>query len=177
MKKIIVLFAMIALPGLMFAQETPLSSVYFNYADEPGFEATEIRPGSEGSEWEQKISSDHFRDLVNDITSIRILEYKGEGKVRPAKIWKKMSTAAGSGNYTEIVNFSGDDEQALVYISRESAGIYSEIALMAREENDLVLITVTGNIDLEKIFSPETMKSLRELGKHHMKGKGECEVR
>jgi hypothetical protein len=47
---------------------------------------------------------------------------------------------------------------------------------MAKESDGITLVTVTGNIDFRKIFSPETMESLRELS-GYMSGKGECEVK
>jgi hypothetical protein len=176
MKKLIILITIFVLPGFLFAQETPLSSLYSQYVSEPGFETTEILPGSTGFEWEQQVTSDHIKDMVKDIESVRILEYKGEGKYSTEKLWKKMSAAANGGNYTEVVTVSGDSEQASVYMLKESDGIYKEIALMAKESDGITLVTVTGNIDFRKIFSPETMESLRELS-GYMSGKGECEVK
>lgn len=176
MKKFIILITIFLVPVYMWAQDTPLSSLYSKYVSEPGFETTEILPGSTGFEWEQNIHSEHIKDMVKDIESIRILEYKGEGKFSTEKLWKKMSAAASGGDYTEVVNVSGDDKQASVYMLKESEGLFREIALMAKQDDGITLITVTGDIDVKKIFSPETMESLRELS-GYMRGKGDCEVK
>ena len=177
MKNLISILAIVLFPALLLAQQTPLSALYSKYASEPGFETTEIMPGSTSYEWEKNIGAENIKEMIKDIESIRILEYKGEGHSAADKLWKKMSAAATEDAYIEVVNVSGDKEQARLYMLKESGGVYREIALIAREADEVTMITVTGNIDMNKIFSPETMQSLRELGNYYRKDKGECEVR
>ena len=177
MKKLIAIFAVVIFPGFAIAQETPLSSLYTKFVSEPGFETTEILPGSTSYDWEESIESGHIKDMIKDIESVRILEYKGEGKYNPDKLWKKMTSAVDNGMYTEVVNVGSDKEKAVVYMLKESNGVFREIALIARDDDGITMVTVTGNIDLKKIFSPETMESLHGLGKYYMKDHRECGVK
>jgi hypothetical protein len=177
MKKLIALIAIIGMPVILLAQATPLSSFYSKYVSELGFETTEILPGSTSYDWEKNIDAEHVKDMVKDIESIRILEYKGEGKYTTEKLWKKMSAAVEDDLYTEVVNVDAEDMQAALYLLKGSSGTYKEVALLAFEKEEVTLITVTGDIDFKEIFSPETMQSLRELGKYYMDGKDGCEVK
>jgi hypothetical protein len=177
MKKLLVILSLSIAPALLLAQATPLSDLYTAYVSEPGFETTEMRPGSTSFEWEKNLESQNIKDMIKDIESVRVLEYDGSGKISQDKLWKKMTSAAIDGSYTEVMSMKGDGEQAALFMMKKPDGAYSEIALMAKEEDEIILVTVTGNIDFGKIFSPETMKSLRELGDYYMQGKGECEVK
>lgn len=177
MKTFITIIFIALVPGYLLAQDTPLSSLYSKYVSEPGFETTEILPGTTGFEWEQQVDSEHIKDMVKDIESVRILEYKGEGKYSQEKLWKKMASALEDDMYTQVVNVNADDVHAGVYLLKGTAGTYREVALIAREKEGITLVTVTGNIDFKKIFSPGTLESLHELGKYHMKGQHDCEVK
>jgi hypothetical protein len=177
MKRISIIIAILSFPAFLLAQETPLSSFYSEYVSEPGFETTEILPGSTGFEWEKNVDSEHIKDMVKDIESVRILEYKGEGKYSTDKLWKKMASAIDEDIYTEVVNINSDDTQAAVYILKGPSGTYREVALLAREQSEITLVTVTGIIDFKEIFSPETMESLRGLSRYYRNGKDGCEVK
>ena len=175
MKKQIVILLLFIAPGFLLAQDTPFSSLYSRLVGEPGFESTEIMPGSTSYEWEKNVQAQNIKDMVKDIESIRILEYDGEGQYKSDKLWKKMTSAADDATYIEVVSMNGEKEQVSLYMLKGTGDIYREMALIARDGDDITMITVTGNIDFSKIFSPETMKSMRELGEYYMKDKGGCE--
>jgi hypothetical protein len=177
MKKIIIILSLVVLPGFLLAQSTPFSDIYTTYVSEQGFETTEMMPGSTSFEWENNLDAQNIKDMIKDIESVRVLEYDGSGKISRDKLWKKLTSASQEGNYTEVMSMKGDEQEAALYMMKRSDGIYSEIALIAKEKDEIVMVTITGNIDFGKMFSPETMKSLRELGDYYMKGKGGCEVK
>ncbi len=73
------------LPVILTAQNTPLSSLYDRYASEPGFETTEILPGSMSFEWEKTAENDQVKEMMQNIESIRILKYKSEKEMLTRK--------------------------------------------------------------------------------------------
>lgn len=177
MKQLIAILTLVIVPGIILAQSTPFSDLYNTYVSEQGFETTEMRPGSTSFEWEKNLEAQNIKDMIKDIESVRVMEYDGSGKISMEKLWKKMTSASREANYTEVMSMKGDGEEAALFMMKRSDGIYSEIALIVKEEDEIVMVTVTGNIDFGKMFSPETMQSLRELGDYYMKGRGGCEVK
>lgn len=176
MKKIIAMIIVALVPAFLLAQGTPFSVLFNEFVSVPGFETREIRPAETSFEWEKTMDASHFRDAVSQVESIRILEYKGEGKISREKLWKKFLKASDHGSYTQVIQVNADNAEASVYMTKEHGGKIGEIALIAKEQDKILMVSVTGDLDFRKMFDPETMKSLRELGKYHMKGKDGCEV-
>ena len=175
MKKLIVVIIIAFVPGFLLAQNTPLSSLYDQYVSTPGFETTEILPGSMSFEWEKNMDNDMIKEWMQDIESVRILKYKnGEGKMDPDKLWKKMSKSAGDEQYTEIVTVNSDNTQVHMYMIKGPAGNTRELAMLEKDKDGIMMLTVTGNMDFSAMFSPESMQSLREMGEYYMHNKGEC---
>ena len=162
-------------PGLMLAQNTPLSSLYDQYVSTPGFETTEILPGSVSFDWEKTSDNVQIKEWLQNIESIRMLKYKAdEGKTDPEKLWKKMNKAAGYEQYTEIATVNADKTQVRILMIKGSSGNTREVAMLEKDEHGILMLTVSGNMDFSALFSPENMQSLREMGEHYMHNKGGC---
>jgi hypothetical protein len=176
MKKLFAILIVILAPVLLPAQDSPLSALYAKYNGEKGFQSTEILPGSTSYDWEKNIDA-HIMDMIRDIKAVRILEYEGDGSYSTEKIWKKLTGAADDKVYTEIASVNAEEMKARLYIMKGPDGSCNEIALIAGANDGVALITISGTIDLSKVMSPETIKSLMEVSKTCMKDKGQCEVR
>ena len=175
MKKLIVIMIAVFVPAFLLAQNTPLSSLYDRYVSEPGFETTEILPGSMSFEWEKSVDNVQVKEMMQNIESIRILKYKaGTGNADQDKLWKKIQKTAGDSQYIEVVTVNAENTQVNIYMIKGTAGNTREVALLERDENGIMVLTVTGNMDFSAMFSPENMQSLREMGEYYMQNKGDC---
>jgi len=175
MKKLIVIMIAALLPAFLQAQNTPLSSLYDRYLSEPGFESTEILPGSMSFDWEKTVDNVPIKEMMQHIESIRILKYKTDkGKADQDKLWKKMQKTAGDEQYTEVVTVNAEKARVNIYIIKGQAGNTREIAMLERDENGIMMVTVTGNMDFSAMFSRENLQSLREVGEYYMHNKGDC---
>jgi len=175
MKKLIVLLIVAFVPAFVPAQNTPLSSLFDRYLSEPGFETTEILPGSMSFDWEKSADMGQVKEMMQSIESIRILKYKaGAGEADRDKLWKKMQKTAGDNQYTEFVTVNAEKTQVNIYMIKGPAGKTREVAMLEKDENGIMMLTVTGNMDFSAMFSPENMQSLREMGEYYMKNKGDC---
>lgn len=175
MKKLIVIMIVAFVPVFLLAQNTPLSSLYDRYVSEPGFETTEILPGSMSFEWEKTTDNVPMKEMMQNIESIRILKYKAEaGNANQEKLWKKMQKASGDDLYTEVVTVNAEKVRVNIFMIKGPAGNTREIAMLERDENGIMMLTVTGNMDFSAMFSPENMQSLREMGEYYMQNKGDC---
>jgi hypothetical protein len=175
MKKLIVFIIAAMIPFFLAAQGTPLSSLYDKYVSEPGFETTEVMPGSMSFDWEKDIDLGQVKEMMASIDKIRILKYKSEtDKAAREKIWKKMQKAADDDLYTEVVSVNAEKVRVNMYMIKGTEGTTREVAMLEKDENGIMMITVTGNMDFSAMFSPENMQNLREMGKYFMQNKGTC---
>lgn len=175
MKKLIVLMIVAFLPVFLPAQNTPLSALYNKYVSKPGFETTEILPGSMSFDWEKTMNNSTIKEMMQNIQSIRILKYQANTEnAEQEKLWKKMQKAAGDGDYKEVITVNAENTRVNIYMMKEPDGKTREIALMAKDEKGVTMVTVTGNMDFSSIFSAENMQSLREMAEYYMHNKGGC---
>jgi len=173
MKKLIVIMITAMIPVFLAAQGTPLSSLYDKYVSEPGFETTEIMPGSMSFDWENEVDLGQVKDMMKSIDKVRILKYKSEPENSgQEKIWKKMQKAAADDLYTEIVSVNAENTRVNMYIIKGTDGTTREVAMLEKDENGIMMVTVTGNMDFSAMFSPENMKNFREMGEYFMQHKG-----
>lgn len=175
MKKLIIVMIAAFMPVILTAQNTPLSSLYDRYASEPGFETTEILPGSMSFDWEKTAENAQVKEMMQNIESIRILKCKSEKTNADVdKLWKKMQKTAANEQYTEVVTVNADKVRVNMFMMKGPDGITREIAMLERDEKGIMMVTVTGNMDFSEMFSPESMKSLREMGEYYLQNKGGC---
>jgi hypothetical protein len=175
MKKQIVLMVFAFLPVFLLAQNSPLTSLFEKYADKPGFESSEIIPGSMSFEWEKTMKIDAVKEMLKEIQGVRILKYKSNATHNEvAKIWKKIQKAAGKEPYQEVVKVNVDSVMVNIYLVQEPNGITKEIALIAKDKKGITMVNITGNIDFATLFSKENMHSLREMAEQYMHNKAMC---
>lgn len=176
MKQLIIILLAVFLPGLLQAQETPLSSLYNNFIGDSGVEATEVLPGSTSFEWEKDMEMSQVKEMMQSIESIRIVKYKPDhGKSRLDKNWKKIEKAASDDRYKEVMSIYSDDVMVFLYMMKGDAGTTRELALLEKDSDGFMLLTMTGNMDFSSIFNHDNMQSLREMGEYFIKQKGGCE--
>jgi len=175
MKKQIILMVFAFLPVFLLAQNSPLTSLYEKYADKPGFNSSEIIPGSMSFEWEKTMNIDAVKEMLKEIQGVRILRYMSSpANNDEAKIWKKINKAAGDEPYKEVIKVNADSVMVNIYLVQEPGGITKEIALIAKDKKGITMVTVNGNIDFAKLFSKENMHSLHEMAEYFMHHKGMC---
>jgi hypothetical protein len=178
MKNLFAIIVMALLPGMILAQGSPLAGLYDEFVSQEGFETTEIRPGETSFDWEKDINAPELMEAIRDISSVRILEYNGEGKMDADKVWKKMQKAVDGDQYREVMSVKSETDNVRMFMVQDPrTGHFTEIALIARESDGVTMVSVTGDIDLKKIMNPAIMENLREMGQYHMKGGGECGVK
>lgn len=175
MKKLIVIMIVALAPAILMAQNTPLSSLYDRYVSDPGFETTEILPGSMSFDWEKNMENAQVKEIMQQIEKIRILRYAAEGANQDQdKIWKKMQKAADNELYTEVITVNAENIYARMYMIKGQAGNTREVAMLAKSKEGIMMVTITGDMDFSAMFSPDHLQSLREMGEYYLQNKSEC---
>jgi hypothetical protein len=175
MKKLIVLMIIAFVPVILLAQNTPMTAFYQKYADKPGYETSEIFPGSMSFEWEKNMNNTAIRDMLQRIESIRILKYKkGTENAGEDKFWKKMLKTARDGQYSEVANVNADNINVHVYMMKEPGGKTKEVDLLVKDQRGVTLVTVSGTLDFSILFSKENLHNLHEMAVYFMHNKVAC---
>jgi hypothetical protein len=176
MKKLLIVLMTIGIPFILSAQKTPFSSLYDRYISEPGIESTQVLPGSTSFEWEKSMDNPQVKKMLESIESIRILKVKADStRVSPEKVWKSMQKAATEDQYKEVITVSADKTHVRMFILEGTEGHTREVALIVKEEDEIIMMTMTGDMDFSAMFSHENMKQLREIGEYYMKDHKGCE--
>jgi hypothetical protein len=166
MKKIIVILAGIIFPLALAAQDTPLSDIYDDFVSQPGYSTQEIIPSGTSTEWEKDLSGTTIREVMDQISSIRILSANGEEGGSMKSLWKSVSKAASKADYFKLLEVSSDDESITLYGLKSFNGNMKEFALTLKEPEKVMLVTVTGEMDMSTFFSKDMMKDLKKLGEN-----------
>jgi hypothetical protein len=175
MKKLIFIWIAAFFPVFLVAQDTPLSSLYDRYDNRAGFTASEIMPGILSVDQEVSAQLPMIGEMMKDIEKIRVLRYEpGQDIAAQDKFWKKMQKAAAGGGYIEVVSVNSDGEHFSILRMKGATGNTREIALIAKDDDSIMLVTVTGDMDFSEMLSADNMKGLCEMGEHFMHEKGGC---
>ncbi len=175
MKKLIVIMIAVLVPSFIIAQGTPLSSLYDKYSGEPGFKTSEIMPGSMSFAWEAETEHPQVKEMMKDIEKIRLIRYDAESsQASQDKIWKKIQKSASDDQYIEVMTVSSDDFQARLLMIRGTSGNTREVALVERDKNGIMLVTITGDMNFSEMFSMENVQSISEMAGYFLHEKGGC---
>lgn len=171
MKKHLILLAGILLPLAFFAQDTPLSGLFKKYADKPGYNATQIIPSQMTEKMGKKAEKETVHKILKKISAFRVISTDNEEGGSVEKLEKKISRAVSKADYKELVKVNAEDESIKMYGLKPDRGSMREFALVIKEEQELTLITLTGDVDMSDIFEGDIMDQLIKL---HEKHKGKC---
>ena len=87
-------------------------------------------------------------NLVEDLTSLRILIAEENAK----NMYQEFSTDFQKADYELLMRVNNKGEDEVDFLIKESEGIINElIMLIGGSSTDFVLLSFTGNIDLDKV--------------------------
>jgi hypothetical protein len=176
MKKMVIMIMIAFIPAIMIAQGTPLTAVYDKYDNAEDFTAIELNPAAMSFEWASDSTLDQVKEMMKSIEMIRILNYNSEEEEKAGeKIWKKMQKAASDELYTEVLIVNADDIRLQVYMIKGVGGKTSEVAILGKYEERIIMATMTGNMDFSQMLSEANMKNFAEMAAYFMEHKGFCE--
>ena len=152
MKKIIITLVAIlaiALPSQIQAQSDAISTYFEQYMDDESF--TSIYISSKMFEMLARVSTDdedweEMRSIIKDLKGIRIL-VKEEGGM---KYYKEAIKKINFKEYDELMTVRSDDSN-VKFVIKDEGDIVKELLLVVGSDDEFVLMSFVGNIDLTKI--------------------------
>jgi hypothetical protein len=119
-------------------------------------------------EWEAETTTEALRNVMDKISSVRIISTEGK-KVN--SMWKSVSDAVTRADYTELLTVKSDDASVNMYGLKLDNGNMREFALTVKGEEEAMLITLTGDMDMSGVDFGEVMGDMMKLKGQY---KGEC---
>ena len=169
MKKLIMALVVSLVPLFIMAQDTPLSGLYDKYVSKSQYSAKEILPSAMNTKWEKDISGEAIKKVIDEVNSIRILS-TDKGRHPQKSLWKSISKSISEADYTQVLDVNSNKESIRIYYLKGMDGNMKEFALTMNKPSKVMLITVTGDMDMSTLFSKDLMQELKTLGEN-FKGK------
>ncbi len=174
MKKVFVNFTMFALaitPLLLSAQESKVTDFFDRYSDNDNYTSVEVAKGL--FELFANIDSDdkdfeEFQKAIEGIEKLRLLSYSTENgnMAEKERFYNDIKTSIPFDQYDELMIVKKPDATINFY-SKGGGRNISELLMVVDGKTDVILLSITGNIDLKhlaKFGSSMNLDGLNYLG-------------
>ena len=148
MKSIFSLAFAILVSLTLSAQSDAIERFFKDYQEDKNFSVVYVAPKM--FQLVSKITSEaedkELASIVKDLKGLRILKTS----VNPDKIYKEANRRLNIKEYEELVTIKEKDSN-IRFVTKESNGTISELLLLVGGNDEFVLMSFVGNIDLNKI--------------------------
>lgn len=160
-------FAFVAIlvsPTSMMAQTDAIDKFFSDYEDNENFSVVYVSPKMfqmitkvAGEEME-----DDIMDVIKDIKALKILRTEVNSKA----IYKEASSRIKTNEY-EVLLTAREEGQNIKFLTKTSQDIVQELLLIVGGDEEFILLSFVGNLDLDKIS--KLASSLDLDGAEHLK--------
>ena len=163
----ILIFIFLIAPVIANAQSREIDKIFGKFSGKEGITTVVI------NEDMFRMASDMFEEgteksVIEGIKGLRILEYKYEQDMRPAKsFYDEIVGTIPLHHYQELLNVQKENEKVKILIKKQGERI-KELLLLSYEDDKVILINIFGDLDLQKVLEMSRkmkIKNLEELEK------------
>ncbi len=168
MKNLIVKMSIILalLIPFMASAQTTIDKLYERYSGQPGFTSINISPMMFGmlSAMDMGDSSKDAKeaqDVMQQLTGLKMLVFEPE-KGQISDFVNEVKALVPSSDYAEMMTVDSEDSKVSFLVKKNKGGNVAELLMIVYEENEAVIMSMTGDIDMKTIS--EISKSLNMEG-------------
>jgi len=162
LKITVVLMAL--LPVTLLAQKSPVDKLFNKYSGQDGFTSVDIAKGlfelfSEIDAEDEEF--DEFQKAVEGIESLRLLAYsikEGTENLKE-KFYDDIKSSIPFNEYKELIVVKDKDANINFY-SKSDKQVITEMIMVVDGDDEAVLLSLTGNIDLNHVAKLGTLMKL-----------------
>lgn len=144
----LIIFAFLAVS--VSAQNNAIDKFFEDYQDDDNFTMVYVSPKAfsmvskiaEGAEGEIK----ELQEVIKDLKALRILKTEINSK----QVYKDAIKRIPTSEY-EILLQARDNGQKIQFLTKDNGNIIEELLLLVGGENEFVMLSFVGKLDLEKI--------------------------
>lgn len=176
MKKVIATLMLAVFVSVTLTAQTAIDDLYKKYAGTDGITSINISPEMFGfiANIDMGDSSDKAKEtqsVIDQLSGLKMLVYESEkGKTNKA-FMEEIRQLTKLKGYTELMSVDGSDETVKFLAKKDSNGKVSEMLMIVLEENEAVVMSMTGALDMKSIskisnaLDIEGMERLDEMDK------------
>ena len=162
-KKIIALLAMAFFISLQaFSQNDAIGKFFNQYVNDDKFTVVSISPKMfrmmSKINWDD-VSPD-VKQAISNITSLRLLETEKN----PIPVYQDAVKKLNLSDYEELMTIRSDGDN-VKFLTKGSGNIINELLMIVGGNDDFVLMSITGNIDLDKIAKMGETLNIQDFDK------------
>lgn len=157
MKKLVIslVVIMILMPGAMIAQ-TAIDHLYDKYAGEEGFTSININPEMFKmlSNMDMNDSSEKAQEAQNvmeQLTGLKMLVYEPDEGETNTEFLNEIKTLTKMEGFEEMMSVNEGDEVVKFLVKKGKDGKMSEMLMIVLEDNEAVVMSMSGNLDMKTI--------------------------
>jgi hypothetical protein len=158
MKKLIVTVITVAVVLLVQSLngQSAIDDLYKKYAGQDGFTSINISPELFGliSSFDTNDSSESAREaqnLMDQLSGLKMLVYEPEQGQTNEAFLEEIKALSKVEGYTELMSVDSDDEVVKFLAKKGDDGRVSEMLMIVLEENEAVVLSMTGSLDMNSI--------------------------
>lgn len=173
MKKLIIslTFIVFLFSGALKAQ-TAIDGLYDKYADQDGFTSININPEMFQliSSMDMNDSSEQAKEAQNamkELTGLKMLVYEPKDGQTNEEFMKDVKDLTKIKGYSEMMSVKDGDEMVKFLAKNGKDGKIPEMLMIVYEDNEVVVMSMTGDMSLEtftEISKSLGMKELENIG-------------
>lgn len=167
MKKMILLLSLFLMTAATaFSQNDAINRFFNQYMDDERFTVVFISPkmfnlvskiSTDDEDWE------NFREVVGGLTGLRVLT--ADSIDTGLTLYKEALSKVPANEYAELLTVRDGKENVRIWV-KDSGNVIHELLLLVGAPDEFVLLSLTGQIDLDKIS--ELSKDLDIQGVEHL---------
>jgi hypothetical protein len=158
MKKIVatlMTMAVVIFTSSLVAQ-TAIDDLYSKYAGEKGVTSINISPEmfSMLSSWDMDDSSEKAKetqDVMEQLSGLKMLVYEAEEGQTNEALLEEVRTLSKAKGFSEMMSVDSDEEVVKFLVKKGEDGKVSEMLMVVLSENEAVVMSMTGNLDMSTI--------------------------
>jgi hypothetical protein len=176
MKKFMIGAVMVVLSVAAFAQGEPIAKFIAKYQDDETFTQVKVSQKMFGLFTNMDVEKPEDKQILDAISKIQGLRVLAKHETRDSRaLYKEALGAIPSNSYEELMSVRDKDKDMKFFIKELSAGKIGELVMVMGGNDEFMLLSLFGEIDLKKISSIgkkmniEGLDKLENIKDHHKK--------
>jgi len=169
MKKLTILFIMMAFTTLTFAQDDAISKFFDKYEEDDNFTHVTITSRMFGLFANLDVEDEADKELMDAVSKVKGLKIIGKDDIENSAadaLYKEAFELIPDKEYDELMTVR-DKDTDMKFLIKEENGVITELIMVMHGDNEFFLLSLIGDIDLKQIS--RLSKSMDIDGFQHLK--------
>jgi len=172
MKKLMMGVMMSVLSIATYAQGDAISKFFTKYQDDETFTQVKVSQKMFGLFTNMEVDKPEDKEVLDAISKIQGLRVLAKHETRDSRTLYKEALAVIPSNYEELMSVRDKDKDMKFYIKEISAGKIGELVMVMGGNDEFMLLSLFGEIDLKKIshigrkMNIEGLQNLEKIKDH-----------